>query len=316
MSDLVLQDQGEPTGLSSNETAIYPDSVTGSLRSKKGTAPSKAIDPFTDHSQLTLDDGTNPHGTTKIDVGLGDVENTSNADSGISTATQLALDDKYNSSNPDNFNTPSQLNVRDSANRDRANHTSTQTASTISNFSATVRSTLLSGISIVNLVVTSADSILSAIGKLQGQINNISFTKIVFSDYIPGVTSSPTTTAQTSGTSTVISEMTKTFTPQSGTNKIEAFFSGTFGEDGTNKDETVFIGVFIDNTLQSETVRSQTVKGDSETEKIGSLSTQWQGSLNSSSHTLDIRFWIRGAGGATAVAIDTKRSLIIKEVDE
>ena len=27
------------------------------------------------HSQLTLDDGTNPHGTTKSDVGLGDVPN-------------------------------------------------------------------------------------------------------------------------------------------------------------------------------------------------------------------------------------------------
>lgn len=52
------------------------------------------------HSQLNLDDGTNPHGTTKADVGLGDVPNID--------AT------------------------------DRANHTGTQTASTISDFDTEV----------------------------------------------------------------------------------------------------------------------------------------------------------------------------------
>jgi hypothetical protein len=48
------------------------------------------------HSQITLDDGTNPHGTTKADVGLGNVDNTSDADKPISTATQTALDAKKN----------------------------------------------------------------------------------------------------------------------------------------------------------------------------------------------------------------------------
>lgn len=48
----------------------------------------------TKHSELTLDDGTNPHGTTSADVGLGDVDNTSDADKPISTATQSALDKK------------------------------------------------------------------------------------------------------------------------------------------------------------------------------------------------------------------------------
>jgi len=48
----------------------------------------------TNHSELTLDDGTNPHGTTKSDVGLGNVDNTSDLDKPISTATQTALDNK------------------------------------------------------------------------------------------------------------------------------------------------------------------------------------------------------------------------------
>ena len=46
---------------------------------------------ITNHSGLSLDDGTNPHGTTKSDVGLDNVNNTSDADKPISTANQNAL---------------------------------------------------------------------------------------------------------------------------------------------------------------------------------------------------------------------------------
>jgi hypothetical protein len=49
-------------------------------------------DIITDHSELNLDDGTNPHGTSKSDVGLSNVDNTSDLDKPISTATQSALD--------------------------------------------------------------------------------------------------------------------------------------------------------------------------------------------------------------------------------
>lgn len=50
--------------------------------------------PINKHSKIDLDDGTNPHNTTKSDVGLGDADNTSDADKQISTATQNALDAK------------------------------------------------------------------------------------------------------------------------------------------------------------------------------------------------------------------------------
>lgn len=52
------------------------------------------IETITKHSELDLDDGTNPHGTTKTDVGLDNVDNTSDLDKPISTATQDALDIK------------------------------------------------------------------------------------------------------------------------------------------------------------------------------------------------------------------------------
>ena len=46
------------------------------------------------HSELTLDDGTNPHGTTKADVGLGNVDNTPDNLKPISQPQQTALDTK------------------------------------------------------------------------------------------------------------------------------------------------------------------------------------------------------------------------------
>lgn len=56
----------------------------------------------------------------------------------------------------------------------RSTHTGTQLASTISDFAATVLATVLAGISFVtSSAVTSADSLLVAIGKLQAQINSL-----------------------------------------------------------------------------------------------------------------------------------------------
>lgn len=42
---------------------------------------------ITNHSQLSLNDGTNPHGTTKTDVDLGNVDNTSDADKNLAIVT-------------------------------------------------------------------------------------------------------------------------------------------------------------------------------------------------------------------------------------
>ena len=56
--------------------------------------------------------------------------------------------------------------------RDRATHTGTQLASTISNFSEAARDTILDGLLVVpGSPVVSTDTILAALGKLQGQIN-------------------------------------------------------------------------------------------------------------------------------------------------
>ena len=239
-----------------------------------------------DHSDVALNnshrvDVANPHSVTATQVGLGNVPNVD--------AT------------------------------DRANHTGTQLSSTISDFAATVRATILTGISFASSsAVLAADTILVAIGKLQAQITALPIgTKNIFSNYIVGTTSGPTSSATSSATATVIAEMTKTFTPADASNKIDVFFSGTFGETTSGKDATVRIGMFVDGTLQASTERAQTVKGNVATSKLGSVYTQWQGSLSAASHTIDVRFWRDDAGdGSVMQAIGVLRNLIIKEIDE
>lgn len=81
--------------------------------------------------------------------------------------------------NDSGFENASQLNARDTANRNRGNHTGTQLASTISNFASTVLNTILTGISFASSAqVVATDTVIQAIGKLQSQINN--FTSSVY----------------------------------------------------------------------------------------------------------------------------------------
>jgi len=122
-----------------------------------------------------ISDTTNPHSVTKSQVGLGNADNTSDSDKPVSTAQQTALDLKYDVSNPEGYESSAELNARDTANRFRDNHTGTQLASTISNFATTVKNVVLSGLNVVNSVVTNSDTVQEAIGKLQGQINQKGF---------------------------------------------------------------------------------------------------------------------------------------------
>lgn len=124
-----------------------------------------AYDPLgaaaTVQSNLTthINDLNNPHATTKAQVGLGNVDNTSDLNKPVSTATQSALNLKYDASNPNGYETPTQLNARDTANRSRANHTGTQTASTISDFS-----------SAVNAIITALKGVANGLVPLDGTV--------------------------------------------------------------------------------------------------------------------------------------------------
>ena len=108
--DLELSTKSTPT---SGDTVLGRDSVTGKAvriptSSFGGGGSSLALGETSstayrgdrgktayDHSQTT----GNPHGTTKNDIGLGNVNNTSDLDKPISTATQTALDLKVDKVN-------------------------------------------------------------------------------------------------------------------------------------------------------------------------------------------------------------------------
>ena len=105
LMDLELSTKSAPT---SGDTVLGRDSLTGKAveiptSSLGGGGSSLALGETSstayrgdrgktayDHSQAT----GNPHGTTKADVGLGNVENTSDLNKPISTATQTALNNK------------------------------------------------------------------------------------------------------------------------------------------------------------------------------------------------------------------------------
>ena len=134
--------------------------------------------------------------------------------SGLSTATNAAIaavdniltamgklqaqitglvSSKYDASNPNSYETTTQLDARDTANRARANHTGTILSSVVSNFSSSVLAVVLTGLSVAtSSAITAADSVLIALGKLQAQLNTIAVTVIP----------SGTGTANAAGTST------------------------------------------------------------------------------------------------------------------
>lgn len=81
--------------------------------------------------------------------------------------------------------------------KNRSNHTGSQTASTISDFVDAVRGTVLTGLSTATSTVISAtDTLLVALGKLQGQIG------LKANTASPTFTGTPKTTTATKGTNT------------------------------------------------------------------------------------------------------------------
>jgi hypothetical protein len=94
-----LADENKLSGIESNATADQTGAeIVSAIDIELGGSGWQSGGGATNHSALTLDDGTNPHGTTASDVGLGNVDNTSDLAKPISVATQTALDEKVDNS--------------------------------------------------------------------------------------------------------------------------------------------------------------------------------------------------------------------------
>jgi hypothetical protein len=85
-------------------------------------------------------------------IGLENVDNTSDINKPVSIAQQLEFDTKYDNSNPAGYETPTQLNSRDTANRNRVNHTGFQEISTVTGLEIELNSKLTDDVqSIINI---------------------------------------------------------------------------------------------------------------------------------------------------------------------
>ena len=131
----------------------------------------------------------------------------------------------------------------------------------------------------------------------------------IFSEYIEGSTVDPSTTATDSGSAPVLAEMTHTFTPADATNEIEVFFSGSFQNDGKGANGCQ-CAIFIDGSFQGGTER-ETISGV-DVEDRGTLNTFWKGSLSAAAHTIEVRFW---SHNGEVIGINDQRNFWVKEVD-
>jgi hypothetical protein len=125
----------------------------------------------------------------KADIGLGNVDNTSDASKPVSTEQQTALDTKvdkvtgkqlstedYTSAEKAKLagvDTGATANSPNATLLARANHTGTQLAATISDFADAVRSAVLTGLTAgTNVAISATDSVMVAFAKLQAQVDN------------------------------------------------------------------------------------------------------------------------------------------------
>jgi hypothetical protein len=211
-------------------SALHHTIGTGANQAAAGNHVHPGVyEPANANIQSHIASTANPHGVTKSQVGLGNVDNTSDANKPVSTLqaaadalrvlansaitggtkTKITYDAKglvtsgADATQDDiaagaTYGRLTNTQITDltdagdsslhyhSADRNRANHTGTQLSSTISDFAATVLATFLTGLSTAtNAVITSADSVLSALGKLQAQITGLSS---VYAPIAKGVT--------------------------------------------------------------------------------------------------------------------------------
>lgn len=180
---------------------------------------------------------------------LENVDNTSDLNKPVSTAVQSALDLKYNASNPNGYETPSQLNTRDTNNRARANHTGTQLASTISDFASSVRATVLTGLSLaVDTAVQATDTILQAIGKLQQQLNS----KVFGNGFEEFIDNTPFSTTTNYGSPAVAGSFT-TAVKEIGKYRIGVTWNFSNNSTGSSVRFWVYVdGVQLDNFVELE----------------------------------------------------------------
>lgn len=149
-------------------------------------------------------------------------------------------------------------------------------------------------------IIVDTDSIIIDVGPSNGS-------KILFNQRNIGTAADPTTTQTTSGTATVIPQMTHTFPIYSTTTEVEVSCRCNFSN---NKDNNARMGIFVNGVLQPETVGKQYVGAAAEFH--GNIYIEWDGSgLPLGNNTVEARAWTTGD---TLTMIDNERVFKVKGI--
>lgn len=232
----------------------------------------------------------------KTAVGLPNVDNTSDLNKPVSTATQTALNLKYDASNPNGYETPAQLNARDTANRARGNHTGTQLAATISDFASAVLATVLSGFAVgANVAIAATDTVLQAFGKVQGQINAINAVLLaqILGDQFQEF--SDLTTFTTTSNANQVAASFATASKPAAKYRIGITWNWTY--NSTNND--CIFAVFVDGVQVSQEFRYEL--SDANVQLLNNHWFYYPTFATTTTHTIELRCRAETAGSTVSV---------------
>lgn len=178
--------------------------------------------------------------------------------------------------NPNGYETPSQLNIRDTSNRARSNHTGTQLASTISNFSSAVLATILAGLSVSTAqVITSTDTVLQAFGYLQAQIS----LRVVSNSPITGATKTKITYDSkglvTSGTDATTADINDSTNRRYVTDANLTVINNTSGVNSGNETASTIATIGHGATLDTSPLDADEVMGLDSSNSFSLIRTTW-----------------------------------------
>jgi hypothetical protein len=164
---------------------------------------------------------------------------------------------------------------------ERANHTGTQTASTISDFNAATLANLLTGYTVgSNTNLATTDSILAAFGKLQAQITAASAT-IVFGQGFEVFTDNTAFTS--TSTSNVVVATFTTASKEAGTYRIGVRHNLIT----SNNNNQVTLGIYVDSVLQDREYRY--IYSSAVTSDFNICQVVYVSFTGTGSHTIDLR---------------------------
>lgn len=126
--DIALSSEIEARALADNNLSDRIDANNSDISNITIAINQEAID--RSNSDTTLQNQIDGN-ATNISTNAGSIVTEASVRAIADVSLQENIDLKYDATNPNNYETPAQLDIRDTANRDRSNHTNTQSISTL-----------------------------------------------------------------------------------------------------------------------------------------------------------------------------------------